>query len=99
MEQRRDDIKTLARMAARLGGRDPDERITMTLAEIVAFDGPAWRYPDFLTRAEAAYVALTAGRLVLPREMDGGAKGEGDLAPLQRAGKRPAKCESGPAGR
>ena len=73
MKQREDDLRTLARMAARLGGRDPDEHVTMTLAKVVAFDGPAWRYPDFLMRAEAAYVALTAGRLVLPKEMDGDA--------------------------
>jgi len=60
-------------MAARLGGRDPDQHVTMTLAKFVAFNGPACRYPDFLMRAEAAYVALTAGRLVLPKEMDGDA--------------------------
>ena len=66
-------MRTLARMAARLGGRDPDEHVTMTLADVVAFNGPAWRYPDFLMRAEAAYVALTAGRLVLPKEMNGDA--------------------------
>jgi hypothetical protein len=26
---------------------------------VVAFDDVMWRYPDFLTRAEAAYDALT----------------------------------------
>jgi len=72
--QRGDDLKTLARMAARLRGRDPDEPIKIKLADVVAFDGPAWRYPDFLMRAEAAYVALTAERLVLPRELDGDAR-------------------------
>ena len=73
IEQRGDDLRALARMAARLGGRDPDERIRIELADVVAFDGPTWRYPDFLRRAEAAYVALTVARLVLPKEMDGDA--------------------------
>ena len=73
-EQQWDDIKSLARMAARLNGRDPDEHITMKVAEVIAYDGPAWRYPDFIQRAEAAYVALTARRLVLPREMAGDAR-------------------------
>ena len=73
IEQRVDDLKVLARMAARLAGRDPDKRINIKLAGVAAFDGPAWRYPDFLVRAEAAYVALTASRLVLPKEMDGNA--------------------------
>jgi len=63
-------------MAARLGGRDPDEHIKIQLADVAAFDGPAWRYPDFVLRAEAAYMALTAPRLVLPRETDG------DMHPL-----------------
>ncbi len=66
-----DDLTALARMAARLGGRDPDEHITIELAGDIAFHGPAWRYPDFVRRAEAAYAALAAGRLVLPGELDG----------------------------
>jgi len=54
------DIETLARMAARLAGRDPDEYLKMTLGEVTAFDDYIWRYPDFLNRAEAAYALLDA---------------------------------------
>jgi len=54
------DIETLARMAARLAGRDPDEYLKMTLGAVTAFDDYIWRYPDFLNRAEAAYVLLDA---------------------------------------
>ena len=56
--QRCADIELLARMAARLAGRDPDEYITVELGKYVAFDGLVWRYPDFLARAEAAYGVL-----------------------------------------
>lgn len=56
--QRRDDIELLARIAARLAGRDPDEHIRVELGEIIAFDGQVWRYPDFVARAEAAYGVL-----------------------------------------
>ena len=56
--QRRADIEILARMAARLAGRNPDEHITVELGKFIAFDGLVWRYPDFLTRAEAAYDVL-----------------------------------------
>jgi hypothetical protein len=69
MAQRRDerleerwrveDLETLARMAARLAGRDPDEHLKLELANVIAFDDVIWRYPDFLTRAEAAYELLT----------------------------------------
>ena len=55
---RNTDIEVLARMAARLAGRDPDEHLRMELAEVVAFDDVLWRYPDFLDRAEAAYEML-----------------------------------------
>ena len=58
-DQRLVDIETLARMAARLAGRDPDEQVLLKLADVVAFDQVMWRYPDFLARAEAAYDALT----------------------------------------
>ena len=59
-DQKRADLETLARIAARLAGRDPDERVTMTLGEIVPFDDVMWRYPDFLSRAERAYTVLAA---------------------------------------
>ena len=53
-------IETLARTAARLAGRDPDEYLKMVLGEVTAFDDYIWRYPDFLNRAEAAYALLDA---------------------------------------
>ena len=59
------DIEVLAKMAARLAGRDPDEHLRMELAEVVAFDDVLWRYPDFLTRAEAAYHVLTTPNLTV----------------------------------
>ena len=58
--ERNADIETLARIAARLAGRDPDEHVRIKLADVVAFDDVAWRYPDFLARAEAAYAVLVA---------------------------------------
>ena len=57
-EQKFADLKTLARMAARLAGRDPDERVVIKVGDVVAFDDVAWRYPDFVQRAEAAYRLL-----------------------------------------
>ena len=51
-------IEVLAKMAARLAGRDPDQHVCLRLGEFVAFDDLMWRYPDFLLRAEAAYEAL-----------------------------------------
>ena len=56
--QKAADIEMLARMAARLAGRDPDEHIEIRLGDFVAFCDLAWRYPDFMARAEAAYVFL-----------------------------------------
>lgn len=52
------DIETLARMAARLAGRDPDEHVRIKIACQVAFEGEIWRYPDFLGRAKEAYSLL-----------------------------------------
>ncbi len=60
-DQRLADIEALARMAARLAGRDPDERVSVTLGDMVAFNDAVWRYPDFLKRAEVAYEALWTG--------------------------------------
>jgi hypothetical protein len=61
-EQKFADLKTLARMAARLAGRDPDEQIIVKVGgDNVAFDDVAWRYPDFVKRAEAAYKLLDSG--------------------------------------
>ena len=59
-------MELLARMAARLAGRDPDEPVCIKLGDMVAFDDTMWRYPDFLQRAEAAYGALV-GTLRFPR--------------------------------
>ena len=53
------DLKTLACIAARLAGRDPDEHITVRIGDFIAFDDVAWRYPDFVKRAEAAYEVLS----------------------------------------
>ena len=57
-QQKFADLKTLARMAARLAGRDPDERLIVKVGETIAFEDFAWRYPDFTKRAEAAYKLL-----------------------------------------
>ncbi len=54
------DIETLARLAARLAGRDPDQHVRMKVGGVVAFDDAVWRYPDFLQRAQAAYALLAA---------------------------------------
>ena len=56
-------IETLARLAARLAGRDPDDHATIALGDVMAFDDLMWRYPDFLARAEAAYRLLEQGDL------------------------------------
>ena len=60
------DLETLARMAARLAGRDPDEHVRMALGDVVAFDDVMWRY--FLARAGAAY-AILAGPFTYPSLM------------------------------
>ena len=57
-KQQTADIEILAKMAARLAGRDPAEHVRCVLSGMVAFDDLVWRYPDFLKRAEAAYRAL-----------------------------------------
>jgi hypothetical protein len=62
-ELRKGAIETLARLAARIAGRDPDERATIKLGHVVAFDDLMWRYPDFLARAEAVYRLLERGEL------------------------------------
>jgi hypothetical protein len=50
--------EALARMAARLAGRDPDQHVRIKLGDQLIFDDVAWRYPDFLRCADAAYLAL-----------------------------------------
>lgn len=67
MSEQSEDLEALARMAARLAGRDPDEHVTMALGGVIAFKGPLWRYPDFLVRAEAAYETLRGARLECPK--------------------------------
>lgn len=57
-QQKVADIEVLARMAARLAGRDPDEHVRLKWGSIVGFDDLLWRYPDFLQRAERAYAVL-----------------------------------------
>jgi hypothetical protein len=78
------DIEVLARMAARLAGRNPDEHLTMSLGGVIPFDGPVWRYPDFMARAESAYRALTAASLIPPTALDGQEEpAAADLGPPQ----------------
>ena len=62
-EWKEHDIEMLARMAARLAGRDPDEDARIEIGGVVAFDDVMWRYPDFLARADAAYHVLEMHRL------------------------------------
>ena len=42
-------------MAARLAGRDPDERIVVKDGDGVVFTDVVWRYPKYLKCAESAY--------------------------------------------
>jgi hypothetical protein len=60
-DQKTADLETLARMAARLAGRDPDEHVEIRVGGLTAFSDVAWRYGDFATRAEAAYELLHRG--------------------------------------
>jgi PAS fold len=62
-ELRMEAIEMLARLAARIAGRDPDDHATIALGDLMAFDDLIWRYPDFLARAEAAYRLLERGEL------------------------------------
>jgi len=48
-------------MAARLAGRDADEHVEIRVGEVVAFSDVAWKYPDFVRRADAAYDLLRRG--------------------------------------
>jgi hypothetical protein len=57
-QEKMTDIETLARMAARLAGRDSEQYVKLEWDEVLAFEGPMWRYPDFLMRAERAYAML-----------------------------------------
>jgi hypothetical protein len=58
------DVESLARLAARLAGCDPDKHVRLKLGAVVAFDDLAWRYPDFLARADAAYQVLNSAQLL-----------------------------------
>jgi hypothetical protein len=57
-QERAAEIETLARIAARLAGRDPDQKARMEWGGVLVFDDMIWRYPDFLSRAERAYEVL-----------------------------------------
>ena len=59
----RPEVEALAKMAARMAGHDPDNRVRIEVGGLTAFDDVAWRYPDFLQRAEAAYAVLTSDAL------------------------------------
>jgi len=56
--QYEEDVRTLAKMAARLAGRDPDQLVCIKFADSVVFDDLLWRYPDFLNRAKIALALL-----------------------------------------
>jgi hypothetical protein len=74
----------LAKMAAQLAGRHPDEKVTVSFAGYVVFNDHAWRYPDFVQRAERAFAELA------PTFAANGTAGS--LSASQRkAGKEPAK--------
>jgi PAS domain S-box-containing protein len=62
-DQRASYLESLARMAAGLAGRNPDDHATIRFGDVVAFDDVMWRYPDFLARAKAAYRLLEAAEL------------------------------------
>ena len=57
-QEKQRDIETLAKMAARLAGHDPDSPVRIKLGDLTAFDDVAWRYEEYLKRAEAAYERL-----------------------------------------
>ena len=56
--QRLRDVEILARIAARLAGRDPDEHVSIELGGVTVFQDVMWQYPDFLGRAKEAYSVL-----------------------------------------
>ena len=60
------DVEALARMAARLAGRSPDEHVSIKFAGVTLFDGVAWRHPDFLDRAKQAYRILASPEVAVP---------------------------------
>lgn len=60
------DVEALARMAARLAGRNPDEHVSIKLAGVTVFDGVTWHYPDFLDRAKQAYRILASPEVAVP---------------------------------
>ena len=70
MREEIDDLERLARMAARLAGRDPDEHVELRLADTVVFSDPLWRYDDFMIRAEKAYEILGGASLVQSDELE-----------------------------
>ena len=79
-------IEALARMAAEFAGHDPDRHELVKFGEIVAFDGPLWRYPDFLIRAETAYQVLKGSRLVRLKDLEWLDSGQPETAACDDAG-------------
>jgi hypothetical protein len=90
--RRNPDIETLARMAAQLAGRDPDQHVQITMAEVVVFDDLMWRYPDFLERANSAHALLNGPSPSGGSGRESAAAPQKGLAPGARA-KTPAKRE------
>ena len=64
--QRLANVEILARMAAQLAGRDPDQVVRIDLAGVIVFEGVMWRYPDFLGRAKEAYRLLASPICAIP---------------------------------
>ena len=53
-------IEVLARIAAQLAGRDPDEPVKIEYGGTTAFEAKMWLYPDFIERARKALAALAS---------------------------------------
>jgi hypothetical protein len=53
-------LETLAKIAARSAGYDPDRSLAAQTGDLSDIGGPAWQHPQFIAVAEAAYAILTA---------------------------------------
>jgi hypothetical protein len=64
-------LETLAKMAARSAGYDPEHGLAGQAGGLSEFDGPAWQHPQFLALAETAHAILTAPPF--PKELNSAA--------------------------
>jgi hypothetical protein len=55
----------LARAAARLAGRSPDEHAKVELGNVLVFEDPMWPYHDFMMQAELAYTTMASATRAL----------------------------------